>query len=84
MAQRSRREKKEIETRGGKRAKSRRAKRTKLPYGRKNYLLMGIGFILAVLGFVFLAAGDTVFSTIFLTIGYVVLIPIGLYLEPKS
>lgn len=83
MAQRSKREKK-VETRGGKRAKSRRAKRTKLPYGRRNYLFMGIGFILAVLGFVFLAAGDTVFSTIFLTLGYVVLIPIGLYLEPKS
>jgi len=83
MAQRSKREKK-VETRGGKRAKSRRAKKTKLPYGRKNYLLMGIGFILAVLGFVLLAAGDAIFSTIFLTIGYVVLIPIGLYLEPRS
>ena len=83
MAQRSKREKK-VETRGGKRAKSRRAKRTKLPYGRKNYLLMGIGSILAVLGFVLLAAGDAIFSTIFLTIGYAVLIPIGLYLEPRS
>ncbi|MCD6087890.1 MAG: hypothetical protein J7K11_07985 [Candidatus Hydrothermae bacterium] len=81
MAQRTRKERKETE---GKKAKSRRAKRTRLPYGKKNYLFMGIGFILAVLGFVFLAAGDTIFSTILLTIGYVVLIPIGLYLEPKS
>jgi len=50
-----------------------------LPYGKKNYILFGLGLFLALLGFIFLMMGDTFWSPIFMVIGYVVLIPISLY-----
>jgi len=82
MARRTRKElKKEGE---GRRAKPRRVRKPKLPLRKRNYYFLIAGFILAVLGFIFLAIGDTILSPILLTVGYVILIPIGLYLEPKS
>lgn len=50
-----------------------------LPYGRKNYILFGIGLFLAFIGFIFLMMGDTFWSPILMVLGYVVLIPISLY-----
>ncbi len=55
-----------------------------LYYGKINYLLMALGLILVLIGFIFLYIGDTVISVLSLTIGYVILIPIGLYLKPRE
>ncbi len=49
-----------------------------------NYLLMGIGLLLVIVGFIFLYLGDTVISVLSLTLGYVFFISIGLYLKPRE
>ncbi len=68
----------------GKRKRARRPSKPRLPFSKRNYCFMAVGLILAILGFIFLALGDSVLSPIFLTLGYAVFIPIGLYLEPRS
>ena len=54
-----------------------------LPYGKRNYLLLLMGLIAILLGFFFLLKGDTVFCTILFVLGWVVFIPVGLFLMPK-
>jgi len=54
-----------------------------LPYKRENYILILAGIIFALIGFVFLWLGDKTFSVIFMVIGYLVLIPLGLLLKFK-
>ncbi len=49
-----------------------------------NYLLMGIGLLLVIVGFIFLYLGDTVISVLALTLGYLFFISIGLYLKPRE
>ena len=51
--------------------------------GKLNYWFMAIGLLLVMIGFIFLYIGDTVISVISLTLGYVLLIPIGLYIKPR-
>ncbi len=77
-------------------ARRKRSKRTKavrkpkpvtfkgLPYERINYLLIGLGIALVVLGFVFLYFGESVISTILLVVGYVIVLPIALIWVPKK
>jgi len=54
-----------------------------LPYKKENYILIFAGIISALIGFVFLWFGDKTFSVIFMVIGYLVLIPLGLLLKFK-
>ncbi len=49
-----------------------------------NYILMGIGLFLVIVGFVFLYLGDTVISVLSLTLGYVFFVSVGLYLKPRE
>ncbi len=52
-------------------------------FGRKNYLILGVGLILIVVGFLFLAGGDITIAPILLVLGYCVVIPLGI-LYPKG
>lgn len=52
-------------------------------FGRKNYMILGAGILLIILGFIFLAGGDITISPILLVLGYCVVIPLGILL-PKE
>ncbi|MEN3043849.1 MAG: hypothetical protein ABDH37_01340 [Candidatus Hydrothermales bacterium] len=54
-----------------------------LPYKKENYILIILGIISALIGFIFLWFGDKTFSVIFLVLGYLVLIPFGLLFKFK-
>ncbi len=54
-----------------------------LPYKKGNYILIFSGIVSALIGFIFLWFGDKTFSVIFMVIGYLVLIPLGLLLKFK-
>ncbi len=56
----------------------------KVPFKKENYIIMGIGLLLIILGFIFLAIGDKTISVIFLTLGYCVFIPIGIIYKGKK
>lgn len=49
-----------------------------LALSRRNWILLGSGVLSVLAGFGFLAAGDTTAAPIFLLVGYLVLIPLGL------
>jgi len=55
-----------------------------LPFGKRNYLWFIIGLVVIVLGFVFLAAGDTVIAPILLVAGYCVVIPVAILMGDKE
>ncbi len=57
--------------------------RTETPFGPLNWWLLAGGVILAALGFVFLYFGDTIVSTTLLVLGYCVVIPVALLINPK-
>ena len=44
-------------------------------FDKRNYLILGAGLILIVLGFILLATGDITISPILLVLGYCVLVP---------
>jgi len=46
-----------------------------LPFGRKNYLLFGVGAVVIVAGYVALARGSITLAPILLLTGYLVVIP---------
>jgi len=52
-------------------------------FGKKNYIILGAGLLLVVIGFLFLAGGDITLSPILLVLGYCVIIPLGILL-PKE
>ena len=54
------------------------------PMGFWNWLLLGVAVLMIAAGFALLAAGDVVWSTTLLTLGYAVVIPIALLLKPKQ
>jgi hypothetical protein len=55
-----------------------------LPFGKRNYVAFAIGLAVIVLGFVFLAAGDTVIAPILLVAGYCVVIPLAILMNDKG
>jgi hypothetical protein len=62
---------------------SAKPKTLRLPYGRQNYLLLLLGLLAVVLGFIFLLRGDTVVSPVLFVLGWTVLIPVGLFHLPR-
>jgi hypothetical protein len=46
-----------------------------LPFGRKNYILFGVGALVVVAGYVALAGGSITLAPILLLLGYLVVIP---------
>lgn len=57
--------------------------RTETPFGPLNWLLLAGGVAVAIVGFIFLYFGDTVISTTLLVLGYCVVIPVALLINPK-
>jgi xanthine/uracil permease len=52
-------------------------------FDKRNYIILGVGVLLIILGFVFLAGGDITISPILLVLGYCIIIPLGILL-PKG
>ncbi|MFO7674786.1 MAG: DUF3098 domain-containing protein [bacterium] len=52
--------------------------RPHLELGRKNYILMGVGVVTIVAGFISLAGGSMTLAPFLLVLGYCVVIPVGL------
>jgi xanthine/uracil permease len=52
-------------------------------FDKRNYLILGVGVLLIILGFVFLAGGDITISPILLVLGYCIVVPLGILL-PKG
>jgi len=50
-------------------------------FKKKNILFFGIGVVLAIIGFILLAAGDIVLAPILLILGYLVFFPLGILLK---
>ena len=47
-------------------------------FGRRNWLVLGLGLVFIVLGFITLASGSTTLAPILLVLGYCVLLPVGI------
>lgn len=54
------------------------------PFKKENYIIMGIGLIFIILGYIFLAIGDITISPIFLVLGFCVIIPLGIIYKKKK
>jgi xanthine/uracil permease len=52
-------------------------------FGKRNYMILGVGVLLIVAGFLFLAGGDITVSPILLVLGYCIVVPLGVLL-PKE
>lgn len=53
-------------------------------FGKRNYILFGVGLVAIIIGYVFLGTGDTVFAPILLVLGYCVIIPIAIIIKDKK
>jgi len=49
-----------------------------LPFGRRNYLLMGAGLAAIIIGYIALGSGSITLAPILLVLGYCVLFPLGI------
>lgn len=58
--------------------KARKHRPPSLRWTPVNYALMGAGLVALTVGFVLLAGGSTVGAPLLLSLGYVVLIPLGI------
>ena len=60
------------------------------PFGKENFIILGIGIIDIVIGYIFLAQGPVngfspmVIAPILLVLGYCVIIPYGILKKPKK
>ena len=45
------------------------------PFGRRNYILFGVAFVVIAIGYVFLAQGSITLAPLLLVVGYCVLVP---------
>lgn len=54
----------------------------KVALGRKNYIVSGAGLLLGIIGFVLVGLGEITISVILLVLGFVILLPVGLYIKP--
>lgn len=55
-----------------------------IPFGRKNWIILGAGLVSIILGFITLASGSITLAPILLVLGYCVLIPVGIMVKDKS
>jgi uncharacterized membrane protein HdeD (DUF308 family) len=54
--------------------------RSEFPLGRKNLVVLALGALSLVAGYLLLSAGSTTPASILLVLGYCVLVPVGLAL----
>ncbi len=56
----------------------------------KNYMIIGVGVLLIIIGYVFMAENSvdgflpTVIAPVFLVLGYIVVIPLGILFKDKT
>ena len=82
VLQREDRRKQEDRTRRKDKIREARAHaKPEISFTRKNYLVMGLGILSIVAGYIFLARGSITVAPFLLVLGYVVIIPIGLVLK---
>jgi len=64
------------------------AKKTKAAmgpdFGKRNYIFLGIGLFLIIVGFIVMGTGDITISPIMLVLGYCVAIPLGILLPAQK
>ena len=53
-------------------------------FGKTNWLVLGIGLMAIIIGFVALAAGSITLAPILLVLGYCVLIPVGIMIGKEK
>jgi len=58
--------------------------KSKLPFGRKNYLVFALGIFVIVVGYIFLAHGSITIAPILLVLGYCVIIPLSIIVRDKK
>jgi uncharacterized membrane protein HdeD (DUF308 family) len=56
---------------------------SELPFGKKNWMILGAALASIVLGFIALASGSITLAPILLVLGYCVLIPIGIMIKDR-
>ncbi len=75
---------KQVQPREQKPVRKKKKEAGELPFGRKNYILFGIGIIVIIAGFLTLWAGDITISPVLLVIGYCVIIPVAILIRGKK
>ena len=65
-------------------ASSSKKKVTGPDFSKNNYIALGVGIFLVILGFIIMGTGDITISPILLVLGYCVAIPIGILLPAKK
>lgn len=70
----------------GKTGKKTRVKKEgdSLGFGRINYILMGAGLIMIIVGYIFLALGDITIAPILLVLGYCGVLPVAILIAGRS
>jgi hypothetical protein len=64
--------------------KSPRSPKAGPDFTRDNYLILAVGLLFIVIGFVFLGFGDITISPILLVLGYCVIIPLGILFPERK
>lgn len=64
-----------------KRSKNVKEKNIYLPYGKKAYMVQGLGLLLGIIGFILVGLGDITISVISMVLGLVIILPIGLWMK---
>ncbi len=67
-----------------KRTKAASRRRDEKIFGKTNWLVLGIGLVAIIIGFVALAAGSITLAPILLVLGYCVLIPVGIMIGEEK
>ncbi|MEO0079577.1 MAG: DUF3098 domain-containing protein [candidate division WOR-3 bacterium] len=55
--------------------------RPPIALGKKNYIIMAVGLLTIVVGFILLAKGSITLAPLLLVVGYCVLIPVSLLIK---
>ena len=58
--------------------KEKKEEKTGLPFGPRNYMLMGAALVAIIIGYFSLNAGSITLAPILLVLGYCVLFPLGI------
>lgn len=61
-----------------------KAEKYELPFTKKNYLWLGIGILIIVIGYIALGSGSITLAPILLVLGYCVIIPIAILLNGRK
>ena len=69
---------------GEKPKKDKDKEKTKLPFGKKNYLLFALGIFIIAVGYIFLGHGSITIAPILLVLGYCVIIPLSIIVRDKK